>query len=371
MASKQEKSHFENLAIRIAVHYQKIKRDLPWRQTNDPYFVWVSEIVLQQTRVDQGTPYYIALIERFPTVTDLANAKEEEVLKNWQGLGYYSRARNLHAAAKQVVEKFNGKFPSDHRSLLGLKGIGPYTAAAISSICNNEAVATVDGNVYRVISRILGIEDPIDSTAGKRKFQQLADELLDKRDPGTHNQAMMEFGALVCTPNNPSCASCPIMNDCIAFSEGRVADLPFKEKKLTKRDRYFYYFDLRLNGKVWLEQRAEKDIWQNMYQLPMIESKERIGTEEAFKSFLGSYELDQKNLIVERVHEPIKHILSHQLLHISFIQLSSTTQNLNEPPSPGYSMDQTELNEKPLPKPIEEYLNNTTRSVDNTTSEGS
>ena len=252
MTPKQEISHYQIIAERIVIHYQKIKRDLPWRSGKDPYFIWISEIVLQQTRVDQGTPYYLALTERFPTVTDLAKANEEEVLKYWQGLGYYSRARNLHAAAKQVVDQFNGEFPSDHKTLLSLKGIGPYTAAAISSICNNEAVATVDGNVHRVLSRIFGIEDPIDTTAGKKKFQQLASEMLDRTDPGTHNQAMMEFGALVCTPKKPSCSSCPIMNDCVALIEGKVFNLPFKEKKLTKRDRYFYYIDLRQNGNIWL-----------------------------------------------------------------------------------------------------------------------
>jgi len=298
-------------------------------------------------------------------------ANEEEVLKLWQGLGYYSRARNLHAAAKQVVEQFNGDFPLEYKTLLGLKGIGPYTAAAISSICNNEAVATVDGNVYRVISRIFGIEDAIDSTSGKKTFQILADELLDRTDPGTHNQAMMEFGALVCTPKNPSCASCPLMNDCIAFSEGKVSDLPLKEKKLTKRERYFYYFDLRQNGYVWLEQRTEKDIWQNMYQLPLIESKVKIGAEEAFMNFTNKYELSKEHLTIDHATAPIKHILSHQKLHISFIKLSSSSNILSEPNEEDYSLEQIGTHSKPLPKPIEEYLNNTTRSVDNTGSEGS
>ena len=211
--------------------YRINKRELPWRNTNDPYKIWISEIILQQTRVAQGTDYYLRFIERFPTVTQLATANEEEVLKLWQGLGYYSRARNLHTAAKTILESYGSTFPGNYKDIIHLKGIGPYTAAAISSIAFNLPYPTVDGNVYRVLSRYFGIGTAIDSNAGKKEFGQLAEELLLKKDPGMHNQALMEFGALQCTPKSPLCTECPVASSCFAFENALTEQLPLKEKK--------------------------------------------------------------------------------------------------------------------------------------------
>lgn len=219
--------------------YLDNKRDLPWRGTKNPYNIWLSEIILQQTRVAQGTPYYFAFIETFPEVTALANAPQEQVLKLWQGLGYYSRARNLHTAAKYIVESCDGVFPDTYKGLLSLKGVGDYTASAIGSICFDLPTAVVDGNVYRVLSRIFGVETPINSSQGMKEFKALAQALLDESRPGTHNQAVMEFGARYCVPQNPNCDACIFNNRCDAYKNKKVALLPVKLKKLKVKKRYF------------------------------------------------------------------------------------------------------------------------------------
>lgn len=227
---------------KILSWYFQEKRELPWRNSSDPYRVWISEIILQQTRIDQGTSYYNRLIGRFPTVHSLAESTEDEVLKLWQGLGYYSRARNLFAGAQQIVNIYHGRFPSQSKELKKIKGIGDYTAAAIASISFNEPVAAIDGNVYRVLSRIFGIDTPIDTTAGKKLFAELAQNIMDKKNPGDYNQAVMEFGALHCKPKQPLCNQCPFSNQCIAYGSQTIAALPVKSKKTKQRNRYFYIF---------------------------------------------------------------------------------------------------------------------------------
>jgi A/G-specific adenine glycosylase len=305
---------------RLLKWYQANKRDLPWRRTSDPYRIWLSEIILQQTQVVQGLAYYKKFIQIFPTVKQLANAPEDKVLKLWQGLGYYSRARNLHAAAKVISAHYKGVFPNTFEEIRSLKGIGNYTASAISSIAYGFPYAVVDGNVYRVLSRVFGIDTPINSTAGIKQFQELANELLIKKDAGTYNQAIMEFGAIYCRPSKPDCVHCILNDKCIAFSKKRVNELPVKLNKTKIKNRYFNYFVIiDKNGNVLVRQRTEKDIWQGLYELFLIETER----ETTLSSLLKRKELKAlgKKIVVEDMHKQYKHILSHQHLHTHFYVL--------------------------------------------------
>lgn len=299
--------------------YTVNKRDLPWRNTTNPYKIWLSEIILQQTRVDQGTPYYNRFVDNFPTVHHLAQASEDEVLKLWQGLGYYSRARNLHHTARFVSEELGGEFPEDSKSLLRLKGIGRYTAAAIASFCFSEVVPVVDGNVFRVLSRYFGVDLPVNSTAGDRYFHELAREVICQSDPATYNQAIMEFGARQCKPKNPDCQSCPLSGSCTALAHNRIDELPVKIKKGSVKKRYFNYLVPLFNGETLIEKRREKGIWQNLYEFPLIEtdhtaSREEIGIHPVFKKVVkeSGYELELYNE-QEQVHK-----LSHQHIYARF-----------------------------------------------------
>lgn len=298
--------------------YSRHKRDLPWRHTTDPYKIWISEIILQQTRVNQGLGYYQRFIERFPTVVSLASAHEDEVLKHWQGLGYYSRARNIHKTAQHIAEVYKGKFPTQHAEILKLKGIGDYTAAAISSFAFNQPYAVVDGNVFRVLSRLFGIETPIDTTAGKKEFAALAQQLIDKNEPAHHNQAVMEFGALQCVPVQPDCAVCPLQQVCKAYELDVVQVLPVKASKTKVRDRYFNYFDIKFNDQLFIQKRTAKDIWQNLYELPLIEADRLFELDE-----IPQLELFASTGFVEIEANPftIKHILSHQRIYARFFSL--------------------------------------------------
>lgn len=300
--------------------YSNNKRFLPWRETNNPYYVWLSEIILQQTQVKQGLPYYEAFVEQFPTVYDLANAEESEVLKLWQGLGYYSRARNLHAAARYIAFELNGVFPNTYKELLKLKGVGDYTASAIASICYNEATAVVDGNVYRVLSRYFGIDTPINSGKGNKEFKALAQELIDKNNPADFNQAIMEFGATHCKPKNPDCFSCPFQNGCIALKEERISELPVKIKANKAKKKYFNFLVfISEDGQTIMEKREGKGIWQNLYQFPLIETLKEVSA-KTFKKELDSYYL-LKNRTFELTlynQESIIHKLSHQHLYTKF-----------------------------------------------------
>ncbi|WP_248724832.1 A/G-specific adenine glycosylase [Seonamhaeicola sp. ML3] len=307
--------------------YSVNKRSLPWRQTKDPYHIWLSEIILQQTQVKQGLPYYEAFLKEFPSVSQLANADESKVLKLWQGLGYYSRARNLHTTAKYVANELNNEFPKTYKGLLKLKGVGDYTASAIASICFNEETAVVDGNVFRVLSRYYGIDTPINSTKGIKAFKSLAQELIDKKRPADFNQAIMEFGAMQCKPKNPDCEVCPFNSSCVANSENRIGELPVKIKAAKVKNKYFNFLVfISEDGKTILEQREGKGIWQNLYQFPLIETKSEIGY-NGIKEHLRNHELVKDipfelSLYNEKI---IVHKLSHQHLYTKFwiVNLSS------------------------------------------------
>lgn len=299
--------------------YLNTHRPLPWRDTKDPYRIWLSEIILQQTRVEQGLPYYERFTARFPSVELLAQAPEDEVLKLWEGLGYYSRARNLHKAAKQVAE-LGGVFPQTFKGLLDLPGVGPYTAAAIASFAYEEPVAVVDGNVFRVLARLYAESQPIDSNEGKKLFQELAQDLLDKKAPALHNQAIMELGALTCLPKQPNCSACPWREDCLALAQGSQADLPVKAKKTKKTDRYLHYFLLIKEGRVAV-QRREAGIWQGLYQFPLWESDRSLTLDEvAAQSPIQDF---QEGPATWHFLERLKpHLLSHQRLHINIYGLT-------------------------------------------------
>ncbi len=295
--------------------YQEHHRPLPWRETRDPYRIWLSEVMLQQTRVEQGLGYYLRFTERWHTVAELAAAHENEVLKEWQGLGYYSRARNLLTAARQVMHEHEGRFPDTHSELLGLKGVGDYTAAAIASICFDRPDAVVDGNVYRVLARVFGIKTPIDSTIGRKQFKELATELLDPKHPGDHNQAVMELGATVCTPKSPDCAHCPLQEKCIAFVTGKVSSLPVKHGKTKTRDRFFNYLHIASAKGIAMHQRQGKDIWTGLFELPLIES-ERPLTRRSMVSLLEK--TFGKGWSVATGPVKARHVLSHQIIHAVF-----------------------------------------------------
>lgn len=334
---------------RLMVWYQVNGRELPWRQTTDPYQIWISEIILQQTQVKQGMDYYHRFIRRFPNVQALASASEEEVLRLWQGLGYYSRARNLHAAAKTVVTEYNGQFPDQYETIIQLKGIGPYTAAAVASFAYNLQHAVVDGNVYRFLSRLFGIDFPIDSTAGKKHFHNLAQQLLNKEEPGMHNQAVMEMGALQCKPVNPDCSVCPFVDDCVAFTTGKVQMFPVKEKKIRQRHRYFSYLFILDKDQLVIQKREGSDIWQNLYELPLIESDKPLSLKQ-----LKIRMADRAGHV--KLLDEKKHILSHQVIHTRFYLVPQHGVEGKEKSS-GMKVPIEDLKHYPFPQLIVNFLN--------------
>ncbi len=301
--------------IRAALRlwYDANKRDLPWRHTSDPYRIWLSEVILQQTRVDQGLNYWLRFVDRFPTVQELADSDDDEVMKLWQGLGYYSRARNLLVTARMIRDRYDGEFPSTYTELLQLKGVGEYTAAAIGSIAFGLAEPVVDGNVYRVLSRLFGIATPIDSTEGKREFREIAHRVLDRNDPGQHNQAMMELGARVCSPRDPKCGLCPVSDHCIALRDQRISELPVKAGTTRIRIRHFNYFFIRKEEGFFLRKRIEKDIWQQLYELPLIETQGVANGSEMKRRLNGS--IGDHSM---KKSGSLTHILSHQRIEAQF-----------------------------------------------------
>jgi A/G-specific adenine glycosylase len=310
---------------RLLDWYETEKRDLPWRHTKDPYVIWLSEIILQQTQVKQGLPYFQKFIKRFPTVHNLAKAEEDEVMKLWQGLGYYSRARNLHFTAKYVSETLKGKFPDNFKELKILKGIGDYTAAAIASFAFDEPVAVVDGNVQRVVSRFLGIHTPINSPEGVKEFKTKAQQLMDVSQPAAYNQAVMEFGALHCRPKSPKCMFCVFQQDCAAYQLGKVEELPVKLKKTVVKKRYFNYLIFKDQDNLTLVQkRSGAGIWKGLYQFPLLESEEPLETpsSEDIKTLLdtGDFHIAR----IEKLNDtPVVHLLSHRKIMATFIQVSA------------------------------------------------
>ena len=340
----------------IIAWYLINKRDLPWRETSDPYIIWLSEIIMQQTRVEQGMPYFRRFAEKYPTVSDFASASEDEILKDWQGLGYYSRGRNMHHTAQMVMEEHAGYFPSDYDKLLKLKGIGEYTAAAISSFSANEAKAVVDGNVFRLLSRFFGIDTPINSTGGKKLFTHLANQVMDTQNAGIYNQAAMEFGSLQCRPVKPDCSVCPLRTACDAYQTGRVNVLPVKLKAAKLRNRYFNFIVAIKDGNVLMQKRGPKDIWQNLYQLPLFETPVAVNANEIlndtrFKEAFGN------EVIIRNISDPVKQLLSHQRLHAQFIEIDNFSSPGNDYEDCFFA-DSTDLQSLAQPKLIFEFLKN-------------
>lgn len=309
----------QETAKQLITWYLKNKRDLPWRNTRDPYRIWLSEIMLQQTRVEQGLPYYLKFTEAFETVEDLAKADEETVLKLWQGLGYYSRARNLHTTAKYVTQELNGTFPKTYKELLQLKGVGEYTASAIASFCYKEPKAVVDGNVYRVLSRVFGIDTPINSTDGQKIFAELAQSLISHDEPDSYNQAIMEFGARQCKPKNPNCEICIFNNSCLALKNKKVAELPVKLKKINIKKRYFNYIvPITTDKKTVLQKRPNKGVWANLYEFPLIETSKESSFTDLVEQGEFQQQFSQYNDLNLYNTKTIVHKLSHQHIYTKF-----------------------------------------------------
>jgi A/G-specific adenine glycosylase len=340
-----------SVAKTLTSWYSINKRDFPWRNTRDPYKIWLSEIILQQTQIKQGLPYYQAFTESYPTVFDLAKAQEGEVLKLWQGLGYYSRARNLHATAKIVVDDFNGQFPNTYKELIKLKGIGDYTASAIASICFNEQMAVLDGNVFRFLSRYYGIDTPINTTLGFKTFKTIAQDILDKKNPAEHNQAIMDFGSRQCSPSSPDCSVCPFNKTCAAFKENIISKLPVKLKAKKPVKKYFNFLVFVSDaGETILEKRQEKGIWKNLYQFPLIET-EKVANLLSFHSALKDNKLTS-NLEYDVSlynNKDIVHKLSHQHLHTKFWII-----NLKELPVSGIPIEN--IRDYAVPVLIEKFI---------------
>jgi len=335
-------------------HAKDNTREMPWKGEKDPYKIWLSEIILQQTRVEQGLAYYNKFIQAYPTVFDLAKAKDQTVFKLWEGLGYYNRCRNLLATAKEIVKTFNGKFPNDYETLLTLKGVGPYTAAAIASFAFNAPHAVLDGNVFRVIARYEGIDVPTDTTTGKKIFETRAAALLDKKRAGLYNQAIMDFGATVCKPLAPTCNLCPLQKTCVAHATAQVNQLPIKEKQLIKKERRFYYFLLQVQDEIWVTERKHKDIWQGLFEFYLLGAeKKMLWNETTVQQFLKE-QLGTSSIKLLHRSPEIKQLLTHQIITAQFIRvvLSKKPSSI----SAGKWQKITKLKALPLPKLINQYL---------------
>ena len=329
MNQQEKKNNFSTILLEW---FSTNARSFPWKETKDPYLIWLSEIILQQTRVDQGLAYYQKFSKKYPTVKKLANTSNDELMKLWEGLGYYSRARNLHLAAKYIVEECDSIFPNEYKKILKLKGVGPYTAAAISSFAFDLPHAVVDGNVYRVLSRYFGINAAIDSTKGKKIFSTLAQQLLTKNSPGTYNQALMDFGSIQCSPKKPSCSDCPFQLDCFAFQNNEINNLPRKEKKIKKRTRYFNFIIINNEEEVFLQKRTEKDIWRDLYQFPLIENEVLINSFEELKAHKNwEKNFPQIRIELNHVSQIFKQVLTHQTIIAQFWQVQiSDKKNIDK-----------------------------------------
>ena len=340
--------NFSNILLKW---YTFNKRELPWRNTNNPYFIWLSEIILQQTRVEQGLPYYLKFIKLFPTISDLANAKEDKVLKLWQGLGYYSRARNLHYSAKYIVKYYDGKFPKQYQNILNLKGVGTYTAAAIASFSFGLAYAVVDGNVIRVLSRFFGIQIPFDTALGKKKYQQMAQDLLSKNYPAQNNQAIMDFGAIQCTPKQPICSSCPFICNCVAYNTNTIKELPVKLKKSKIKNRHLNYLVIQ-NRNATLLGKRNKGVWVGLYEFPCIEYQTRKSEKKVLLSDEWFVFFKNVNYKIELVSNEFVHKLTHQNIYAKFWILSVEDYKLKN-----YSfVKNLEIKNYPVSRLIDKFL---------------
>lgn len=327
---------------------------MPWKGEKDPYKIWLSEIILQQTRVEQGWNYYLKFINAFPTVQQLARAPEIQVFKLWEGLGYYSRCKNLIAAAKIIDQKYNGEFPASYEKILELPGIGPYTASAIASFAFDLPFAVVDGNVLRILARVSGTEVPVDSTIGKTLLNKLATELLDKKQPGLYNQAIMDFGAVVCTPRTPVCIQCVMREKCRAYQSGIVEKLPVKEKKIVKKTRWLYYFIITYKGRVYIRKRIAKDIWQNLHEFLLVEKDSPLAKKTLLLQAPVKQLFRQKGTAVTHISRLYTHQLTHQTLHGQFIEIT-----VDSPPHLGadfVEVNYSDLRRYPFPKFMITYL---------------
>lgn len=339
--------------------YDEHHRNLPWRNTRDPYKIWLSEVILQQTRVDQGLPYYQRFLADFPTVHHLANANEDHVLKLWQGLGYYSRAHNMLAAARSIVNELGGRFPDNYKDLLKLKGVGRYTAAAIASIAFGQAHPVVDGNVIRVISRWMAISEPVNKRSGLNQIEEALEKLIDINQAGKFNQAIMEFGARYCKPKHPDCPACIFKNQCLAFQKNKVALLPYKDSKIKIRQRYFTYLfiSLRQKGENYtiLNKRSGKDIWQGLYEFPLIETENLVSIENLMQQEIFRYFTNGSKPQIESVSDEFLHQLTHQRIHARFVKIN--IQNPKLPLSNGYiRIAVSELGHYPVSRLMDKYL---------------
>jgi len=344
-----------NISAILAGWYQKHRRSLPWRDTKDPYRVWISEVILQQTRVNQGIDYYYRFLERFPDVGSLASAPLDEVLKMWQGLGYYTRARNLHKAAQHIYYHDRGQFPATYEQWIRLPGIGEYTASAIASFCFDQPVAVLDGNVARFLARLEGIDLPVNSSRGKKELGRLAQAIISRKDPATHNQAIMEFGSLQCTPQQPDCPSCPLKDRCVAYRCGITHKLPVKQRSPKKRHRHFYYLDIEHQGEVFLHKRQQKDIWNSLYQFPLIETRQPVDIPELAETKQWQELFSGLNPEINGVSEPYTHLLSHQKIEARFVQVK--IQATNHPLEKDYlRLDPKGLQNVAVPRLIDKYL---------------
>lgn len=336
--------------------YSENGRQLPWRGIENAYFIWLSEIILQQTRIEQGRSYYEHFITQYPTVVDLANASEEQVLKSWQGLGYYSRARNLHAAARHIAYNLSGEFPRTYEGILGLKGVGRYTAAAIASAAYRLPHPVIDGNVYRLISRLYGIYTPIGTNQAYNKFEKRLLNIMDKERPDLFNQAMMDFGSIYCKPTGCDCANCIFSQECVAYREGKVAVLPVKPQKVAVKERYFYYIDVRWPGHRLMQQRTPGDIWQGLYELPLIETDSPFGHEEATSAIANALQ-DWLGEAPEKLTQGVE--MQHKLTHRTIIASFFTAKYNCQPqiiPSKMKAVDEEEQKSMPISRLIDKYL---------------
>ena len=333
----------ENFSLVLIKWYNLNKRNLPWRNTIDPYKIWISEIILQQTRVEQGLPYYNKFILNFPNIIKLSQAKEDKVLKLWQGLGYYSRARNLHFTSKYITEKLNGEFPKNYDGLIKLKGVGKYTASAISSFAYNEKKAVLDGNVFRVLSRYFGVFDPIDSTLGLKLFEEISFKNLPIKNIATYNQSIMEFGALQCKPASPNCELCPLNFNCWAFLNNEISSLPVKNKKIIKKERFFNFIVLANEKFVFIEKRIKNDIWKNLYQFPLFEDSDL--------NFKPAKDLVKNGVLLKKTK--INHILTHQRLNVIFWHYNVNKLEKNKKYK---TIEIKKIDQYPVPKIVENYI---------------
>lgn len=338
--------------------YKENKRELPWRETKNPYQIWLVEIILQQTRIEQGIEYFYKFIEKYPSVYELAKANEDELLILWQGLGYYTRDRNLLTTAKTIAHEYNGKFPNNKKELLKLKGIGDYTASAIASFAFNKPEVVMDGNIMRFIARYMGINEEINSSKGKKILGSILEELIDKQNPGLFNQAVMEFGAIYCKPGIPNCESCIFHSECRAFEVNEVKVIPKKTKKTKQKQRYFYFLIVKDHGNktILLQKRLENDIWKNLYQFPLIETNKKTSIQELAKANIWKNLLGTKDYRIEKISSQMAHQLTHQKIMATFVHLSikgGLEKNVRY-----FPINIQKLDNYALPRLIDRYLEN-------------